>query len=723
MRLYLTNRYRLAKTLASTIGIRTKYSSYWELMNGDVVLWFFGKLLDWADPRPLPGTSLVAPLAWGKKPAHRLAQDILHTIESLMHRSSSLVHFGEANASGQLLIDEIIAYFSYNKPIYRLWINNLNQNIEDMLINLSSNLNYRSLFSIAYNRSRMDALFALNVAPLWHHALDRTSVVVLNMIAERNREIHDVERKPSFEVKLYIGGIPAKCTINHVGSKSFVLKLVADWIRFPAIVKHIHKVEKSVPPPMPLNLSDIQKIAATQLNYSSQKTLRILESLYENHHLITYPKSSSRYLNDSFYQTARHTLHTLTQLPDFSTYVQGTSFGVRHSCFNPPNHLDSFAVVPTGNDVPIEKLSGEEISIFEIIAKSYIALFYPSYTYSSIEIHYQIDQYVFKAHIYDTINMGWKLLLGKVKRKSYPIPKVGTRLPISNFSITQHSHQSILPYTESSVLLAINSLIHQADNQDASAVISSIEQLRQHNLIRNSGKSLIVTPEGLQLLSSLPLILYDKQQYIYWENSLQNDSYQTVDDYIVFLSDILSSYQEVLPACPKCGLRTLQSKSKVYQCTNCDWIMQNSIANYQVTIDDLNCLVLRGYTDKINLFMTRDGKPFAGYLSLTEPDYRLKILYSLPPVPLNCPCPSCQHPTLSLSDKAVSCSNCGYSLWRTICHYTLTQDEVLHLLSHKYLVCTKLQSKQNKTFTAIVLLQPDGQTKLSFEFSKYMDHQ
>lgn len=714
--LYLTNRLRLGKALCETLGIRSKFKHYCELVSGDKVCWFFGNLLEWDDALPMESSGLVAPSGWRKRPKAGVIS-ILKTIEALLEEADSVVHFGEANGLGQRAVDEVLDYIGYSRVVYRLWATDLAPETLSVSPNtLPSNEDYRYLSNIAYNRSRLECLFALNIQKHLHlPALRRIDLIMLHKVLEREKEIEQASEHKFFEVKLNMSGIPAKSRFTDVSSKASLVQLLIKLIQEPATVVDIIKKEKTIPPPLPLNLIEVQKVCFSQLNFSHEKTLEILESLYEKHRLITYPKSHSRYLSQDFFDNAPEILQFLSRFPGCSDYLHGFTPRTKHTAFS-CDRQGAIAIAPTISDVCIQDLSGQELAVFEIIANAYIALFYPAYQYIANYIIYDVGGHQFEAHVYDVRDLGWMTILGKESHRSYAIPPLGSRVAITDFNILQRANTIPSRYTEAQLIASVNRLAYEFEEQDRftfSSVIS-VETLKSYNYIFNRGKSVYPTPEGLRVISIVPPTFYDENDYRNWERQLVEGSETIVDEYADFLSKQLDSTSSSLPACPKCSQHRLKIQAKTFECLNCGWVIPNTIASYRITLEDLRNLIYHGYSDRISSLMTKEGKAFSGYLSLLAPDFRLRICYHIPEIKLSESCPRCSESSLYLSEKAVTCKSCSYTIWRTICGHTLTQEEISELLQKGEIYCSNLISKNNKIFDAHIILNDRGETKLRF---------
>jgi len=445
MRLFIAEKPELGRAIAEAIGNGQKYDGYIRCGNGDVITWCFGHLLTLTDPEDHdPNTKQwrmeSLPLRWPvehKPIADKESQ--IKLIQKLAGQASEIIHAGDPDDEGQLLVDEVLDYIGNNKPVRRILINDLNKKIvQKALTNLRDNSEFFTLYQSALARSVADQVYGYNLTRAYTLAaraagatqvlsVGRVQTPILGLVVRRDRAHESHSAHNYYDLMARFTGDGGAFTARHrpadgapvddkgrVLDETYATNLVQAVKGQSATVTSANTEEKAAAAPLPYNLLNLQADASRKFGFSPEKTLQLTQSLREKHRLITYNRSDCEYLSDEQHDDAPAVLAAIAQTaPVLAKAAQSADPAIKSRAFNSKNVSAHHAIIPTENTADLAKLSDDEGKLYLLIARAYIAQFWPKHTYRETTIDLEVSGYAFRTTSRVTILDGWKKLYAR----------------------------------------------------------------------------------------------------------------------------------------------------------------------------------------------------------------------------------------------------------------------------------------------------------------------
>jgi DNA topoisomerase-3 len=608
MKLYIAEKPSLGRAIADALPKpHKKHDGYIEVANGDCVSWCIGHLLEQAEPddyderfkkwqfEHLP----IIPEQWQLKAKTKTRKQFT-ILKKLIKQSSQLVHAGDPDREGQLLVDQVIeeAKISQTKKqsIQRLLISDLNLSaVKKSLSCMRSNREFIPLSVSALARSRADWLFGMNLTRAYTLAgqkagfdnvlsVGRVQTPILGLVVNRDNDIANFISKPFYEVQAHLftpdkkpftaKWIPSKACEPHQDEEGRVLnKALAENVasriaKQDAEITALEQKQKKQSAPLPYNLSALQIDAAKAFGMPAQKVLDICQTLYERYKLITYPRSDNRYLPKEHHQEAPTILKAIGANNGQSTaLVNGADAKKRSKCFNDSKVAAHHAIVPTAKQVKSASLANEEAKVYQLISRHYLIQFYPDYIYNETKAEVTIAGGLFKANAKQEVSLGFKVLMGKSELKDEttlpPLTK-GMRLFCQQGEVQEKHTSPPAHFTDATLLgamtgisryvkdLQIKKILKDTDGLGTEATRAGIiELLFRRRFLKREGKSIRATETGLALISVLPQGLASPDLTAKWESSLGDIAQQTMS-YQQFLQPLIADLNDFVQQAANC---------------------------------------------------------------------------------------------------------------------------------------------------------------------------
>ena len=606
MILYIAEKPSLARAIASALPKPQKKEDgcIW-LPNGDCVSWCIGHLLEQAEPDAynpaykswqldhLP----IVPDTWQWQEKSKTRKQ-LSVLKKLIKKASQLVHAGDPDREGQLLVDEVIHYSKVSKAkqdtIQRLLINDLTPSaVKKSLNQLRSNKEFSALSRSALARSRADWLHGINLTRAYTIkgkqggyqgvlSIGRVQTPILGLVVKRDLERENFIAKDFYQVlanietpnneKFKAKWIPSDACAPHMDSEGRVLnKALAENViqrikGQDAKVSQAQYKKKRQAPPLPYNLSSLQIDAAKAFSMSAQQVLDTCQSLYEKHQLITYPRSDSRYLPNEQFRDAPAVIKSLkNNLPQWQEKLNKANTSQRSKAWNDKEVQAHHAIIPTSKQANIASLSQSEQKLYELIARQYLMQFYPHYEYLESFIELIIAGGLFRSKGHTPLESGWKSLLPEKKAKqdddeSHPLPQVsiGDNLFCHHGELLAKVTTPPPAFTDASLLAAMTGISRYVQQPDIKAILketdglgteatraSIIELLFRRNFLIRQGKSILSTSTGKALINSLPESLITPDMTAKWEAEL-NHICQGSGSYAGFMTELEAGLTQLI---------------------------------------------------------------------------------------------------------------------------------------------------------------------------------
>lgn len=514
-----------------------------------------------------------------------------------------LVIATDAGREGELVARWIIEKARVRKPIKRLWISSVTDKaIREGFSNLRNGREYENLYASAVARAEADWLVGINATRALtckHNAqlsCGRVQTPTLAMIAKREAEIQGFKPRPYYGITAQADGL--KLTWQDNGSqdtKTFdqakAAKIVAALRGKDAVVTEVGKVHKKTSPPQLYDLTELQRDANKIFGFSAKETLSVMQSLYENHKVLTYPRTDSRYLSTDLVDTLPDRIKACGQGPyaRFAARILGSPLKVGKSFVDNGKVSDHHAIIPTEQAVYFGGLNEKERKIYDLVAKRFLAVFYPPFEYEQTTLKARIADQTLAARGKTILNQGWKALYDhysgdeedsdQTTGQALPeqiLPKVskGDVLRITALHQTQGQTKPPAPLNEATLLSAME----KGGLGTVATRADIIEKLFNSFLIEKKGKDLWITSKGRQLLELVPDGLKTPALTAEWEQKLMAISKGTLNknafiaemkNYAKTVVGEIKASQDVFrhdnltrTKCPDCGKYMLEVNGK-----------------------------------------------------------------------------------------------------------------------------------------------------------------
>ena len=446
MRLFIAEKPSLAKAIFEGLGGNPnteKKNGYFE-HGSDVVTWCYGHMLELYDPQDynekysnwrfsdLPIKSVYPPKYKIKPESEAQTRVIL----SLIDKADSIVHSGDPDEEGCLLVDEILDYAGNKKSVQRLLVADLNlAPVQKSLANLQPNDKFRGMTLSALARSLCDQGFGYNMTrgctlkgreKGYDGVLNvgRVQSAVLGLVNMRTLANQNHTESFYYDVfaSLSVNGHQIKAKYQTTDDdqidekKRLISEAQAAHIAGrvsgkDAIVTIATTKPENTKPPLPLNLSTLQQLCAKRFGYSSKETLDVTQGLYETHKLLTYPRSDNRYLSDEhYYQAGDIAAAIALTIPELASATADMDKGQKHKAFNASKIEAHHAIIPTTKSGAGIQLSEKERNVYNLVCVYFIGLFYPDAIRNKTKIHFDIKGDTFTATQSVLVQKGWEAL-------------------------------------------------------------------------------------------------------------------------------------------------------------------------------------------------------------------------------------------------------------------------------------------------------------------------
>ena len=596
MRLYIAEKASLAKAIIEALPDKTKSRDKLSvtMSNGDVICWSAGHILKMQSPDQLNpdfkrwnvAALPIVPEKWIMIP-DETKKDLLANIGALLKDADEVVHAGDADREGQLLIDEILRYYKYKGEVKRLLITDMNAAaIRKAISEMRSNSEYKNLSDSAEARHRADWIFGYNLTRLFTCTTERQKGEIISvgrvqtptlaLVVNRDQTIENFMPQKFFDVKaraiIENGEFTATWKPNdeqagldsegRIIDKTVIASLEK---KLSGKIGRVSKFEKKTAlsnPPLPHSLPTLQSEASKKYDISPADTLKILQGLYEKKYT-TYPRSDCSYLPESLYDNRERVLDAVRKTNrEYESYRFDTS--LKSQAWNTAKIEEHFAVIPTG-EIP-QNLSDEEQSIFDLVARRYAAQFLPPQEFATIVIEFDIEGEFFRATSRQCVKEGWHILYAKdteedEKEPETKIPDATTGEPVGirEFIVSEKKTTPPKRYTESTLLDAMNHIHLYVEDQEIKRVLKEtsgigtaatqatiIATLQERQFIVKEGKTLVSTPKGRKLIAEVNDTVSKPDTTALWEMKLKNiQTGETVmDSFVKEIEDAVKSIIE-----------------------------------------------------------------------------------------------------------------------------------------------------------------------------------
>lgn len=586
--LILAEKPSVAREIARVLGCKQSHKSFLE-GNQYVVTWALGHLIELKMPEhydkkyqnwnleDLP----IIPERMGTKVMKQTSHQF-KAIEQLANRKDikECIIATDAGREGELVARWILEKLRWKKPIKRLWISShTDRSIKEGFQKLRPGKDYESLYESAVCRAEADWLIGLNVTralttkyqdPL---SAGRVQTPTLALILEREKNIQSFIPKEYWTIDAQIG--PLKTSWEKNGEKriftSAVAQGIADKVKNQkGKVVSISRKKKSEQQPLPYDLTELQRDANSRYGFSAKKTLNVLQKLYEQYKLVTYPRTDSRYLTIDMEATMLDRLHGLASSykDEVKPLIANKGKVLARRVFNNEKVTDHHAIIPTEERSHLSDLSTDERKLYDLIVKRFLTLFLPSYQYEGIKAIIEVAGESFIANETIVIDLGFKKISNKESTtESLHLANIteGQSYTVQNVQLESKLTEPPARYSEADVLTQMEKFGLGTPATRAEI----IERLIQTEVVERNNGRFHTTSKGKQLIEIVNDELKSPELTAKWEKELENISRGKSDPQVFrqkirqqtqqLISEIKKSNQKYRAhnltgsKCPECG--------------------------------------------------------------------------------------------------------------------------------------------------------------------------
>ncbi|MDQ1004899.1 DNA topoisomerase-3 [Neobacillus niacini] len=615
----------VARDLARVLNCHKKGNGFLE---GDkyIITWALGHLVTLADPEVYDDKYKT----WKIEDLPMLPNELklvvikqtskqFHAVKSQLQRSDvgEIVIATDSGREGELVARWIMAKAKVNKPTKRLWISSVTDKaIKDGFANLKPGKAYENLFASAVARSEADWYIGLNatraLTTRFNAQLNcgRVQTPTVAIIAAREDEIKNF--KP-----LNFYGIEAQTSENlkltwqdaSGNSRSFdkekVDAIVKKLGKQNALIKEIEKKQKKSFSPGLYDLTELQRDANKIFGYSAKETLNIMQKLYEQHKVLTYPRTDSRYLSSDIVGTLAERLRAcgVGEYRPLTNKILSKPIKVSKSFVDDSKVSDHHAIIPTEGYVNFSAFTDKERKIYDLVIKRFLAVLFPAFEYEQLTLRAKIGEENFVARGKTILSSGWKEVYqnrfededGADDLKEQILPRIEKGDILNLKLIAQTSGQTSPParFNEATLLTAMENptkYMETNDKQLAETLKSTgglgtvatradiIDKLFNSFLLEKRGKDIYLTSKGRQLLDLVPEELKSPALTAEWEQKLDQIAKGKLKK-DVFISEMKKYTKEIVAeikasnkkykhdnistkSCPDCGKPMLEVNGK-----------------------------------------------------------------------------------------------------------------------------------------------------------------
>lgn len=618
----------VARDIAEVLGAKTRKDGYIE-GNGYQVTWTFGHLCTLKEPQEytpawkswsLGSLPMIPPRFGIKLISNPTYERQFKVIEQLMQHADSIINCGDAGQEGELIQRWVMQKAGARCPVKRLWISSLTEEaIREGFAKLKDQQEFQSLYEAGLSRAIGDWLLGMNATRLYTIkygqnrqvlSIGRVQTPTLALIVNRQLEIENFVPKQYWELKTVYrdttfsalikkseedilldaekkGDATANAGkkvedkdaasngseerdennpgIEPIESRENGEALLAQIRDLPFTVTDVSKREGKEYAPRLFDLTSLQVECNKKFAFSADETLKTIQSLYEKK-VTTYPRVDTTYLSDDIYPKCPGILKGLRDYETLTAPLIGTTLTKSKKVFDSSKVTDHHAIIPTGQGA--QNLTDMERKVFDLIARRFIAVFYPDCKFATTTVLGAVDEIIFKVTGKQILKPGWRVVFDvssadkedkEEDLDSNVLPafvkgESGPHFP----ELYEKWTQAPRPYTEATLLRAMETAGKLVDNDELRDALKEngigrpstraaiIETLFKRNYIRKEKKNLIATPTGVELVQMIHEELLKSAELTgIWEKKLREIERRTYDASL-FLEELKQMVAEVV---------------------------------------------------------------------------------------------------------------------------------------------------------------------------------
>lgn len=618
--LILAEKPSVGRDIAHALRVNNKKNGYFE-SDKYIVTWALGHLVTNATPEEYNKAFRewkleVLPIIPDtmKHVVIKKTKSQFNTVQHLMKRNdvNEIIIATDAGREGELVARLIIEKAKVNKPLKRLWISSVTEKaIKNGFKNLQPGKKYNNLYEAALCRSEADWIVGINATRALTTKYDaqlstgRVQTPTLNLVQMRQKDIQSFKPETYYQMNIDINGYKFNWISEQKGKvfdKNHI-EAVRDKVKNnTGVIKQITNKRKSKYPQKLYDLTSLQQTAYQRFKMSAKETLNTMQSLYEKHKVLTYPRTDSNYLTSDMASSLKDRVSSIcaTSLKSHAAPLLKTQINTGKHFIDDKKVSDHHAIVPTEERPNLDQFSPREEKIYMLVAERFLEVLLPPYRYEekNIELEVQGEKFKFVQEV--TIELGFKALYPDVSSVENIPFKENEKMMIDKVNIINKETTPPPYFNEGTLLKAMESPQNFFELRDkkASQTLNEtggigtvatradiIEKLYNANVIESVSGNIKITPKGKQLLNLAPRQLTSPNLTAEWEMKLtkiEQGKYQTSE----FMKEMRAFTREIVrdiknsddkfkhdnmttTECPTCGKFMLKVKTKNGQMLVC----------------------------------------------------------------------------------------------------------------------------------------------------------
>ena len=592
MRLYIAEKPSVGRELAKCLPGPVERRDGYLVTKGGVVTWLFGHILRQAEPEEYDARYKrwrsedlpIIPEKWQLYVAKDCEKQFA-IVKGLIEKADEIVHGGDPDREGQLLVDEVLDYLGNKKPVRRILLNALDEkSIKEANADLRENKDFFNLKQSALARARADWLIGMNLSRAYTLAarraghdklvlpIGRVKTPTLSLVVRREREIENFKPVDYYTIRGVFqhenGSFTAQWkpedtqagldSENRLIDKEVAEAKLRSFGEEPleGIISSYQKTKKQEPQPLPFSLSTLQVLAGKRYGYAPQLVLDTAQKLYEKK-LTTYPRSDCEYLPSNQFKDAAEILGNLAVAGDeqLASWVPGADLKIKSRAWNDKKISAHHAIIPTTVKANVQQMTEEERNLYLLIARGYMAQFYPVHQYDQTKVEVTYHEELFTASGRTVRDLGWKIMYqspgrgGKAKdedeaekeedesSKTLPVMKKKDGVNWQKGEMKTSTTKPPVRFTPSTLLAGMKEIHKYVKNQEAKKQLKDvygigteatratiIDDLIKRKFMKPTGKKkyLVPTPAAYLLVDALPDEMTYPDSTAIWEDRLHS---------------------------------------------------------------------------------------------------------------------------------------------------------------------------------------------------------
>ncbi|MBP3518296.1 MAG: DNA topoisomerase 3 [Parabacteroides sp.] len=558
MKVCIAEKPSVAREIAEVLGATKKMNGYIE-GNGYQVTWTFGHLCTLKEPNDysdnwkrwsLASLPMIPPRFGIKLISNPTYEQQFKTIEELMRNAEMVINCGDAGQEGELIQRWVMQKAGCKCPVYRLWISSLTEEaIREGFQHLKEQSDFTKLYEAGLSRAIGDWLLGMNATRLYTLrygqnrqvlSIGRVQTPTLALIVNRQAEIDNFKPEPYWELKTVyrnttFSATKGKFTKKEEGEAFLEIARQEDFT-----VTDISEKKGKEYAPRLFDLTSLQVECNKKFAFTADDTLKLIQSLYEKK-VTTYPRVDTTFLSDDIYPKVPNTLSGLIDYADLTAPLLKAKIRKDKRVFDNSKVTDHHAIIPTG--VPARNLTDNERKVYDLVARRFIAAFYPDCEISTTTVLGKVGKVDFKVTGKQILKPGWRVVFGAEQKDPDAEPsdeegvlpdfvkgESGPHKPTLGEKWTQPPK----PYTEATLLRAMETAGKLVDNDELRDALKEngigrpstraaiIETLFKRNYIRKERKNLFPTATGVELIGTIQEELLKSAELTgLWEKKLR----------------------------------------------------------------------------------------------------------------------------------------------------------------------------------------------------------